>query len=85
MSKRAQLTVQTWGNSLAVRIPAAIGRAARLTKGQPVVIEVVDGGVLLRPEGAPRPNLAQMLRDFDPTLHRGEAMAFTTRLGAESF
>jgi len=42
MSKTATLTVQQWGNSLAVRIPAAVARTARFRVGQPVEVSAQD-------------------------------------------
>ena len=41
-------TVQEWGNGLAVRITAKVAKAARFTRGQPIKVEVVEGGVFLR-------------------------------------
>ena len=75
MAKAATLTVQQWGNSLAVRIPAAVARAARFKVGQPVEVSVQDSNVLVRPVGDPRQSLAQKRAAFDPVLHGGEAMA----------
>ena len=40
-------TVQEWGNGLAVRITAPVAKAARFTRGLPIKVEVVDGGVFL--------------------------------------
>lgn len=77
-------TVQTWGNGLAIRLTAKIAAAAHITQGQPIKIEVVDGGVFLRPVGKPTLTLAQKLSKFDPALHGGETMA-TGRVGAEVF
>lgn len=83
MSAQAELTVQNWGNNLAVRIPASVARAARLVRGQPVIVEAVDGTVVVRPQGgAPRLTLEQMVKAFDPKLHGGELMADAPR-GAE--
>ena len=83
MSAKAELTVQNWGNNLAVRIPASEARAARLVRGQPVVVEAVDGTVIVRPQGgAPRLTLEQMVKAFDPKLHGGELVADAPR-GAE--
>jgi len=76
MAKRATLTVQQWGNSLAVRIPAAVARSARFVVGQPVELSVGEEGVLVKP------TLAQKLAVFDPAQHGGEVMA-THRIGAE--
>jgi antitoxin MazE len=74
MSKTAALTVQQWGNSLAVRIPAAVARSARFKLGQPVVVSAEDSNVVIRSVGAPRLTLAQKLAAFDPVKHGGEAM-----------
>jgi antitoxin MazE len=43
--------VAKWGNSLAVRIPAAAAREAGLEEGARVRIEVADGSVVIRPAG----------------------------------
>jgi antitoxin MazE len=75
MAKSATLTVQQWGNSLAVRIPAAVARSARFRVGQPVEVSAQDSNVLVRALGEPKLTLAQKLAAFDPALHGGEAMA----------
>lgn len=71
----AKVTVQRWGNSLAIRIPAAVARAARFDVGVPVEISAQGLGVLVKPVGAPRLTLEQKLARFDPALHGGEVMA----------
>ncbi|MGA2860977.1 MAG: AbrB/MazE/SpoVT family DNA-binding domain-containing protein [Steroidobacteraceae bacterium] len=83
MIKSATLTVQQWGNSLAVRIPAAVARAARFRVGQPVEVSAQDSNVLVKAIGDPKLTLAQKLAAFDPALHGGEAMA-TARVGNEA-
>lgn len=75
MAKSAMLTVQRWGNSLAVRIPSAVARSARFRVGQPVEVSAQDSNVLVRAIGEPKLTLAQKLAAFDPALHGGEAMA----------
>jgi antitoxin MazE len=80
----ANLTIQKWGNNLAVRIPAAVARSARLSVGQPVQVSAEDGGVKVQSIGMPRLSLAQKLARFDPATHGGEAMA-TGRVGIEQF
>jgi antitoxin MazE len=75
MARSATLTVQRWGNSLAVRIPASVARSARFKVGQPVEVSCQDSGVLVRAIGVPKLTLAQKLAAFDPALHGGEAMA----------
>ncbi len=84
MSKTATLTVQQWGNSLAVRIPAAVARSARFRVGQPVQVSAQDSNVLIKAIGEPRLTLAQKLAAFDPGRHGGEVMA-ATRKGNEVF
>lgn len=76
--------VQVWGNGLAVRITAPVAKAARFTRGLPIHVEVVDGGVFLRTAGKPKLTLTQKLKVFDPAIHGGEVMA-TGRVGAEVF
>ena len=84
MGKSATLTVQQWGNSLAVRIPAAIARSARFAVGQPVEVSLQDSCVVVRCVGVPKLSLAQKLEAFDPAIHGGEVMA-TGRVGVEVF
>jgi antitoxin MazE len=84
MAKPTTLTVQKWGNSLAVRIPAAVARSARFTVGQPVELSMADDGVLVKPVGGPTLTLAQKLAAFDPHRHGGEAMA-TRPVGGEAW
>jgi len=84
MSKSATLTVQQWGNSLAVRIPAKVARSARFRVGQPVEVSAQDASVLVRAIGEPKLSLAQKLAAFDPDRHGGEIMA-TARVGREVF
>jgi antitoxin MazE len=76
------LTVQRWGNSLAVRIPAAMARSARFAVGVPVELSLQGRAVLLCAVGPPELSLEQKLAAFDPQRHGGEAMA-TRRLGRE--
>ncbi len=83
-SVSADQTIQEWGNGLGVRITAPIAKAARLVRGMPIKVEVVEGGVLLRVVGKPRLTLAQKLKAFDPAVHGGEVM-LTGRVGPEVF
>jgi antitoxin MazE len=80
----AEQTVQEWGNGLAVRITAPVAKAAHFALGSPIRVEVVEGGILLRPLGAPKLSLAQKLKAFDPAVHGGEVMACRP-IGAEVF
>ncbi len=83
MVKSATLTLQQWGNSLAVRIPSAVARSAHFKVGQPVEVSVQDSSVVVRAIGEPRLTLAQKLAVFDPERHGGEVMA-AGLIGAEN-
>lgn len=84
MSTTAKLKILKWGNHLAGRIPSALARAARLVSGQDVIVEVIDGNVVVKSQGQPpRMTLAQKLKAFDPNVQRGELMADTLK-GKES-
>ncbi len=69
------LTVQKWGNSLAVRIPAPIARSAHIHLGTLVQLSVLDGNLLVKPVGEREPTLDEMLAAFDIKKHGGEVMA----------
>lgn len=75
MQKASTLSLQQWGNSLAVRIPAAIARLAHFSLGQPVELLIENNSVVIKSVGAPKLSLAQKLAKFDPQKHVGEAMA----------
>ena len=83
MAKVSTLTVQKWGNSLAVRIPSAVAKSAGFKVGQPVEVSAQESRVMVTAVGIPRLSLAQKLAAFDPHRHSGEAMA-TNRVGNES-
>lgn len=72
---KVEQTIQDWGNGLGVRITAPVAKAAHFARGLPITVEVVKGGILLRPAGRPKLTLAQKLKAFDPTKHGGEVMA----------
>ena len=82
MAKPVNLTIQQWGNSLAVRIPAAIARSAHFSVGQPVEMVLEEAGVSVRAVGPPKLSLAQKLALFDPAVHGDEVME-TRPLGVE--
>jgi antitoxin MazE len=83
VAKTATLTIQQWGNSLAVRIPAAVARSAHFEAGMEVEVATDEIGVTVKPVGPRKLTLAEKLAKFDPTTHGGETMA-TGRIGAES-
>ncbi len=71
----AILDIKAWGNSLGMRLPAAVARAARLKVDQLVRITVEGGRVIITPLGDKPPTLAERLALFNPAVHGGEAMA----------
>jgi antitoxin MazE len=75
MAKTATLTIQQWGNSLAVRIPAAVARSAHFEVGQEVEVTTQEVGVTVKPVGPRKLTLAEKLELFDPSRHGGEVMA----------
>ena len=79
---RSQTRVAKWGNSLAVRIPAAVARSARFRVGQPVEVSAQDSNILVKALGEPKLTLSHKLAAFDPALHGGEGMV-TGPVGTE--
>jgi antitoxin MazE len=73
-TKVATLTVQQWGNSLAIRIPAAIARRAHFQSGTPVEISLQEVGIAVKPSGERKLSLEERLALFDPSKHSGEVM-----------
>lgn len=78
-------TLKRWGNSLAVRIPASIAQEARLSEGQAIDVQVVDGKVQILPYTAikrfSRERYVQQLRDRKLEPH--DAIDFGTPQGSE--
>ena len=64
-SPRPRQSLRRWGNSLGVRLPAAISREAGLQDNQTVELRVVAEGVLIRPL-EPRLTLAGRLAAWVP-------------------
>jgi len=78
----AVLDIKQWGNSLGVRLPAPVARAAHLHVDQRVRITVEDGTIVLRPIENAVLTLEQRLDRFDPARHGGEVMR-SQPVGAE--
>lgn len=78
------LEIKHWGNSLGVRLPAAIARSAGLHADQRVRIVVDANRVVIEPVADAQMTLAQRLARYDAELHGGEAMA-TEAVGAEKW
>jgi antitoxin MazE len=84
MRKPIVLTLQKWGNSLAVRIPAALSRSLHFKIGQPVELVQENDQLIIFPVGEPKLTLRQKLDLFDPIKHGGEIMD-TQKIGKEEF
>lgn len=72
--KTATLTVQKWGNSLAVRIPATLARYAHFHSGTLVELDAHDGSIIVKATGYRKLTLNERLASFDPKIHGGEVM-----------
>ncbi|OQW79833.1 MAG: PbsX family transcriptional regulator [Proteobacteria bacterium ST_bin11] len=79
----AILDIKQWGNSLGVRLPAAIAKAAHLHNHQRVRISVEDDKVVITPLDDEALTLEQRLTRFDPERHGGESMSSDQTIGAE--
>ena len=80
--KSAILNTERWGNSLGVRLPPSVVRAANLQADQRVRVTVQDGRVIIAPQGVEPVTMDGRLALFDPALHGGEAM-LAAPVGAE--
>jgi antitoxin MazE len=78
----AVLYIKQWGNSLGVRLPAAVARNAHLHVDQRVRVSVEGGQVVITPVTDASLTLEQRLARFDPVRHSGEVMA-SKAIGAE--
>ena len=65
-------TIQKWGNSLAVRIPAALADQVNAGAGTPVEITAENGGILVKPSGRRKYRLKGLLKDCKPGQMHGE-------------
>jgi len=57
-----QTKIQKWGNSLAVRIPKAFVKEARVAYGTSVDLSVDDGKIVIDPHTAPEYRLEDLLK-----------------------
>lgn len=73
--------VKTWGNSLAVRLPADAARAAGVAENTPVNITATPGRLVIEVPTR-RMTLEERLARFDPVRHGGELLDLP-RVGRE--
>jgi len=76
-----QAQVVKWGNSLAVRIPKTIAKAARMKEGDSIVIEVSKQGIELRPVER-IPTLEELVAQITPE-NRHEEISMGPERGRE--
>ena len=84
-SMSTTLNIRHWGNSLGVRLPASIARAAGLSVDQQVEVAVEGDRIVLTPVRNRTLTLEERLARFDPDRHAGEAMSVSEPLGNERF
>ena len=84
-SMSTTLNIRHWGNSLGVRLPASIARAAGLSVDQQVEVAVEGDRIVLTPVRNRTLTLEERLARFDPDRHGGEAMSVSEPLGKERF
>ena len=59
-------TISKWGNSLAVRIPAAFAETVGLEEGTVVDLKVRAGRLIVTPAESPRYDLQQLVDQITP-------------------
>lgn len=74
--------VKKWGNSAAVRIPAAIMESAQLSLDQPLEITEQGGVILLTPAPKTVPDLETLIAGITDENRHGE-VAFGPAVGRE--
>jgi antitoxin MazE len=79
------LYLKQWGNSLGVRLPAAIARLAGFQVDQQVNIVVKGDAVIITPTPDKTLTLEERISRFNPKNHGGESMTTDTILGAEKW
>ena len=75
--------VKQWGNSLALRLPSGVAKAAGLEDDTPVTITAIDGQVVIEPVRR-RMTLSERLAKFDPVRHGGDLLE-SAPVGGELF
>lgn len=75
--------VAQWGNSAAVRLPAAVLERAHINQDDQLELVARDGEIILRRK-RPRVTLDDLLARYDPKKHRHELMLDGPPVGAET-
>jgi antitoxin MazE len=79
------LDIKKWGNSLGMRLPAAVAKEAHLHLDQKVSLSVEQGRVIISPVDNKFITLEERLSRYNPKVHRGEVMVTDELLGAEKW
>jgi antitoxin MazE len=77
-----KVTVKKWGNSAAVRIPAAVMQAVRLDLDEVVDVREESGRIVIEPTRQKTWGLAELLRGITKK-NRHEAVDFGLAVGKE--
>lgn len=65
-------TIQKWGNSLAIRIPALLAEQLQLAEGTTVELASREGELVVRPAKPARYRLQELLKNCRPEQLHGE-------------
>lgn len=64
--------IRKWGNSLAIRIPAAVADQVRMSAGTEVELSVQNGSIVVTPKTRPKYSLRELLKGCKPDNFHGE-------------
>ncbi len=78
-----EATIKKWGNSPALRLPAALMQAASLGLEQRVSVSAVKGKIIIEPLDVVTYDLDDLLKGITPANSHGEA-SFGNPVGQES-
>lgn len=78
-----EAVIKKWGNSPALRLPAALVKTAALKLDQKVRITALDGKIMIEPLEAAQYQLEALLQDITPANLHGE-ISFGRPQGQES-
>ena len=79
-----RVIIKKWGNSAAVRIPASVMAATRLSLDQPVEVREEEGRIIIEPVEPERYDLASLVEAITDD-NRHEAVEFGTARGGEAW
>lgn len=79
-----KVIVKRWGQSAAVRLPAAVMKAAHLSIDQAVEIEERDGVITIRPVAKSRPTLEMSVAGTPDVEHRPNVLDLNADLLREA-